>query len=215
MNTGLQDAYNIAWKLAFVIRGHANEKLLDTYEQERLPFAKRLIASTDRAFTIVTSAKWYNRIFRLYLFPILTPFFFRFGRMRRIAFRTVSQIGIKYINSDLTVNRVSQSLSVKSGERFPYIKTNDGQSLYGLMKDLNFYALIFSITKNRLREEMFALLDEFKFLQAVDLSKEQEIISTLKIKKNTIIIVRPDHYIGLITDEGIKVVKGYLKKIIY
>src|SRR6185369_12218706 len=36
MNTGLQDAYNLAWKLAFVIRGKAEEKILETYQEERL-----------------------------------------------------------------------------------------------------------------------------------------------------------------------------------
>ena len=50
MNTGLQDAYNLAWKLALVVRGRADAALLDTYEQERVPVAKRLLETTDRAF---------------------------------------------------------------------------------------------------------------------------------------------------------------------
>ena len=41
MNTGIADAHNIAWKLEAVIRGLANEKLLDTYEQERKPIAEQ------------------------------------------------------------------------------------------------------------------------------------------------------------------------------
>ena len=50
MNTGLQDAYNLAWKLALVITNRASEGLLDTYEAERRPFAQQLLATTDRAF---------------------------------------------------------------------------------------------------------------------------------------------------------------------
>src|SRR5437773_12524230 len=55
MNTGLQDAYNLAWKLALVVSGRAGEALLDSYEAERLPVAKRLLSTTDRAFSLVVS----------------------------------------------------------------------------------------------------------------------------------------------------------------
>lgn len=40
MNTGIQDAHNLAWKLAAVLNGWAGEGLLDTYEQERAPVAR-------------------------------------------------------------------------------------------------------------------------------------------------------------------------------
>ncbi len=55
MNTGLQDAYNLAWKLALVANGQADAALLDTYEEERLPVARRLLNTTDRAFRLVVS----------------------------------------------------------------------------------------------------------------------------------------------------------------
>ena len=48
MNTGLQDAYNLAWKLALVVKGEADAALLDSYEAERLPVARRLLETTDR-----------------------------------------------------------------------------------------------------------------------------------------------------------------------
>src|SRR6202008_3246483 len=54
MNTGIGDAINLAWKLAAVLRGVADPKLLDSYGPERMRFAQRLVASTDRAFTFVT-----------------------------------------------------------------------------------------------------------------------------------------------------------------
>ena len=55
MNTGIGDAVNLAWKLAAVLHGRATASLLDTYEPERIAFARRLVATTDRAFTGVTS----------------------------------------------------------------------------------------------------------------------------------------------------------------
>ena len=54
MNTGIGDAVNLAWKLAAVLRGRAADALLDSYEPERIAFARRLVATTDRAFTFVT-----------------------------------------------------------------------------------------------------------------------------------------------------------------
>lgn len=55
MSTGLQDAYNLAWKLALVVSQRADPALLDTYEAERLPVADRLLSTTDRAFRLVVS----------------------------------------------------------------------------------------------------------------------------------------------------------------
>lgn len=49
MNTGMQDAYNLAWKLALVARNEASEKLLDSYQQERHPVGQALIRGTDAA----------------------------------------------------------------------------------------------------------------------------------------------------------------------
>src|SRR5437868_2420876 len=55
MNTGIGDAVNLAWKLAAVVDGRAAQSLLDSYEPERIAFARRLVATTDQAFTAVTS----------------------------------------------------------------------------------------------------------------------------------------------------------------
>ncbi len=49
MNTGIQDAYNLAWKLALVIGGAASEKLLDGYEAERRPVGADVVARTRAA----------------------------------------------------------------------------------------------------------------------------------------------------------------------
>jgi 2-polyprenyl-6-methoxyphenol hydroxylase-like FAD-dependent oxidoreductase len=55
MNTGIQDAYNLGWKLALVISGKAPEHLLGTYEEERLPVAERVLAQTDANTRVLLS----------------------------------------------------------------------------------------------------------------------------------------------------------------
>ena len=64
MNTGLQDAYNLAWKLALVVKGRADAALLDSYEEERVPVAQRLLNTTDRAFRLVVSDSWLAGLLR-------------------------------------------------------------------------------------------------------------------------------------------------------
>jgi 2-polyprenyl-6-methoxyphenol hydroxylase-like FAD-dependent oxidoreductase len=69
MNTGLQDAYNLAWKLALVIRGQADEILLDTYQEERLPIARKLVHTTDRLFGITVSQNAFVVFWRVHVMP--------------------------------------------------------------------------------------------------------------------------------------------------
>ena len=52
MNTGIQDAFDLAWKLAYVHKGWSPDTLLDSYTSDRLPVARRLMNSTDRFFSI-------------------------------------------------------------------------------------------------------------------------------------------------------------------
>ena len=73
MNTGIQDAVNLGWKLAHVLRGCAEPAVLDTYEQERAPVGRMVLRFTDRAFTIATSTNPLVRFGRARLAPALIP----------------------------------------------------------------------------------------------------------------------------------------------
>src|SRR5690349_4978995 len=71
MNTGLQDAYNLAWKLALVVSGRAAHTLLDSYADERVPVAEQLLSTTDRAFSLVVSERRFAGFFRTRVMPKL------------------------------------------------------------------------------------------------------------------------------------------------
>lgn len=99
MNTGLQDAHNLAFKLADVVHGRAGDRWLDRYDAERRPVALRLIATTDRIFTAVTSERWSIRLLRRLLVPLAAPI--AVGAAPRVAgasrmFQYVSQTRIHY-----------------------------------------------------------------------------------------------------------------------
>ena len=73
MNTGIGDAINLAWKLNEVLAGRAPDALLDSYEQERIAFARRLVHTTDRIFMLATAEGGSPEIIRTRVVPIVFP----------------------------------------------------------------------------------------------------------------------------------------------
>jgi 2-polyprenyl-6-methoxyphenol hydroxylase-like FAD-dependent oxidoreductase len=119
MNTGIGDAVNLAWKLAAVMRGDSPRSLLDTYELERIGFARQLVATTDRAFSFITRRGKLAAILRTRIIPRILPLAFRLSAMRRLLFRTVSQIGVSYRESPLSVGATG---SLHAGDRLPFVQ---------------------------------------------------------------------------------------------
>ncbi len=120
MNTGIQDAVNLGWKLAQVLRGHADPAVLDTYEQERAPVGRTVLRFTDRAFTIATSTNPLVRFGRARLAPVLLPLVCRWKAGRAVAFRTVSELGIRYRDSALSLDGpAAPRRGPRAGDRLP------------------------------------------------------------------------------------------------
>jgi 2-polyprenyl-6-methoxyphenol hydroxylase-like FAD-dependent oxidoreductase len=119
MNTGIGDAINLAWKLAAVIAGRAHDRLLDSYEAERIGFARRLVASTDRAFSFATADGALANILRTRVAPLLIPMAIAFRPLREFMFRTVSQITLNYRNGPLSRGVAG---SVHAGDRLPWVQ---------------------------------------------------------------------------------------------
>jgi 2-polyprenyl-6-methoxyphenol hydroxylase-like FAD-dependent oxidoreductase len=99
MNTGIQDAWNLGWKLALVTRGVADEALLDSYDAERRPVGGFVVRFTDRAFSVATSTNPLVRAVRTQVVPRVLPLALRFDRAVAYGFRTVSQLNISYRHS--------------------------------------------------------------------------------------------------------------------
>ena len=117
MNTGIGDAVNLAWKLAAVVGARADEKLLDTYEPERIGFARKLVSTTDQVFTFATRQGLLAKEVRTGLAPRLIPALAGAEISRRFAFRTVSQTAIQYHKSPLSRGGAGR---VVGGDRLPW-----------------------------------------------------------------------------------------------
>jgi hypothetical protein len=131
MNTGLQDAFNLAWKLAYTIQGKTSsdsQQLLQTYNDERIAVAKKLVNSSDRVFAFATSQNPFLRFFRLIVLPFIIQFIvFPLMRnvpwLREVIFRRLSMIDIQYRQSELSETSGNVSKIVQAGDRLPYLST--------------------------------------------------------------------------------------------
>ena len=117
MNTGLGDAINLAWKLAAVLAGRADESLLDSYEDERIVFARRLVATTDRAFSFATADGAVADLVRTRLAPLVIPAVLSVEAIREFMFRTIGQLTLAYRDGPLSAGQAGK---VHGGDRLPW-----------------------------------------------------------------------------------------------
>ena len=116
MNTGIQDGYNLAWKVALVLRGKANLRLLESYNEERLENAKRLLQTTDRIFDFGASEDPFVAFFRTNIFPYIANIALHLKTVQNYIFPLVSQIGINYRKSSLSFRTMDFSRSKRAIE---------------------------------------------------------------------------------------------------
>ncbi|HXS37331.1 MAG TPA: FAD-dependent monooxygenase [Flavipsychrobacter sp.] len=214
MNTGLQDAYNLAWKLALVLKGKAKDNLLDTYTDERVVIAKNLVQSTDRVFNFVTNKNPLIRFARQYLFPPFARIAFaaieKLKFIRRFAFRSISEIGIAYRNSSLSQNASRGNFprhAPKPGDRWPYISYTDADgkevNIQDKLKGTSFHLFLFS--KNNSFDELRRLEEKYKDLLSLEIITYTEQTKTLfekfGINQSGYYLVRPDMYVAYRSDE--------------
>jgi 2-polyprenyl-6-methoxyphenol hydroxylase-like FAD-dependent oxidoreductase len=118
MNTGIGDAINLGWKLAQVVQRRAPETLLESYEAERIGFARKLVSTTDRAFTPMVADGIRGELTRRLLAPLVMGVATRFAAGRHALFRTVSQTAIHYGESLLSQGKAGH---VHGGDRLPWV----------------------------------------------------------------------------------------------
>jgi hypothetical protein len=206
MNTGIGDAINLAWKLGAVVQSRADERLLDTYEPERIAFARRLVATTDRAFQVVTSDGPIARFIRMRVVPRILPRVFTSTALRRFMFRVVSQTKINYRDSALSCGAVGK---VHAGDRLPWVKPEDGATPvadnYTPLTALDWQVHVYGAVPSAIAEACHA-----KGV-AVHVFEWRDAMHAAGLRRNAIYLVRPDGYIGFADAEaGAEKFKQYL-----
>lgn len=133
MNTGIQDAWNLGWKVALVVRRLAHERLLDSYESERWPVGYALLRYTDRVFSVFTRTMSAGRIVSWVgdtVVAQLLPRLFAWKSLRSIAFDFVSELRVRYGRSPaITEGQPRLRHGPRAGARLPDADvTLDGQA---------------------------------------------------------------------------------------
>ena len=189
MNTGLGDAMNLGWKLAAVLGGRAKRDLLDTYEPERIAFARKLVATTDRIFQAASSEGRLAEAVRTNVVPHLVPSILRSNLGRHVFFRALSQTGIEYRASPWSGKSVG---AVRSGDRLPWVPpAQAGQAdNFTPLRSLDWQGHVYGKASPELRsgcEARRLALHVFPF---------DERAKTANLREDAAYLVRPDGYLG-------------------
>lgn len=215
MNMGIQDAYNLIWKLASVIKGIAKADILETYNEERRPIAQEVLARSSLMTTTGTS----NNKFIYYLRNFLTSWILK-TKLAIKMLSTNSQLLMNYRESKLSLECIKHSPGPQAGDRvldcwldnsktnrlLTYIRgtepcivfftgiqrENRLPKLVDIQKELsNKFAKLFRYLVVAVHEE-----DNQSLPMEVIRDAEQKVHRKYQVNSPTIYFFRPDKYIG-------------------
>jgi hypothetical protein len=187
MNTGMGDAVNLAWKLAAVLQNRASPRLLNSYEPERIAFARLLIDTTDRAFRLVTARSALAGFWRQHIMPRIAALITRNKAGARAAFRLVSQIRINYRHSAISVGAVGR---LHAGDRLPYV-TDRGSDNFTPLNTLDWQIHVYGEVESEFRSALASTgvpLHTFPWTDAARAGS---------LTRNAANLIRPDGHIAL------------------
>lgn len=218
LNTGIQDVYNLVWKLALVKQRHCTDALLDSYHAERYPVGKAILEKTDKMTRLILLRNRLLIALRNGIIRLLGSF----ERVRHAIARDLSELNITYTNSPI-VKTLGKHTGLKAGDYLPN----------GLLKNLNdrthlnmreicegtrhhlflFVGLADRVTKTSLKASVIAprfsrVLDVHLILLdtpetypeslSLWLDTQRSIHQQFRLEEPTALLVRPDKYIALV-----------------
>jgi 2-polyprenyl-6-methoxyphenol hydroxylase-like FAD-dependent oxidoreductase len=199
MNTGIGDAVNLAWKLASVLSGRADQILLGSYEAERLPFAQTLVRTTDRVFEALVGRGTFSRLVRSVFVPFIAPLALRFTAVRRAQFRLVSQVRITYRESPLSDGSVGE---IHAGDRLPWVEGTDN---FAPLQSRDWQVHVYGTAHGAIREFSAGMklpLHEWSWTQAA---------RRAGLVRDAVYLVRPDGHVGFAREEpDVDALRAYL-----
>jgi 2-polyprenyl-6-methoxyphenol hydroxylase-like FAD-dependent oxidoreductase len=215
MNTGIQDGYNLAWKMALVLKGKVDEKILETYNSERLENAKHLLQTTDRIFQFAAGSQWFLAFFRTNILPYVAKYLLSLDAVKNFIFPLLSQIGINYRHSSLSQHAGDKNFKVKAGDRMPYFLV-DGKSIYDKLRQPKFHLLVFSNAQSDFQPLKTEL--ESEYAELIDFNVipfYPQLAEVFATNKSFNVLLRPDNYIAFISDEtSLNRVKIYINEFV-
>lgn len=192
MNTGLQDVFNLAWKLALVHKNKAFPGLLKTYDLERHRVGKTILKTTEYASCMATM---HNRVaiwLRNHTISFLNRFFF----IRKSLARKISQIAIRYPKSFITVDK-GHFQGPRAGLRAPnasILCNGKKTDLYTVWSGSTAFQMLLFDAPESLQSFTSAFIHVISITPNMDPTGEAH--QVYGAKKPCVYIIRPDGYIG-------------------
>jgi len=176
--------------------------VLETYNEERLPNARRLLQTTDRMFNIAAGSDWLLNVIRTTVFPPMAKFILGLDVIKKRFFPLLSQIGIRYRESGLSDHEGDGAFAVKAGDRMPYFLV-DGQSIYQKLHAPKFHLLIFTEGQLSYTTELSETLREYaELFDHHVLPLHSQVAESFGRNKPFSVFLRPDNYIAFIAAEN-------------
>lgn len=230
MNTGMQDVYNLAWKLALVIKGKAKSSLMDTYQLERHPVIVKMVNETEKLTMLALSGKSFLNKLRKFGAKL------RQGQklyLEKISSH-ITQLNICYSKSPIiATDERASAKSPKPGERALNVVINPTSQLYDYLHTTQHNLLIFmgsSSTKKKL-EKVFEIQNKLAHafpglinlwiisknnidnLDNIIFDEHGAVHHTYAIKTSATYLIRPDGYIGYCSKElNFDAIKHFLSR---
>ncbi|MFA6915069.1 MAG: FAD-dependent monooxygenase [Parachlamydiales bacterium] len=218
MNTGLQDAFNLSWKLALVINNKAQPTILDSYQEERYPIIKNVIKFTEAlAFLGLTNNSFLQGI-RNFIFRNVTD---KVRFIQRKMVGLITQTALKYKNSHIIIKQSNgHSSGPQPGERAPDLVLSENRRLYDYLRNNQHNLLLFtgpaptteSIESiqdayHKISDQLGSLIKPYivsdKKINVPNLIQDNDLAlhTRYAVSKPSMCLIRPDQYIGLFMGE--------------
>jgi len=226
MNSGMQDAVNLAWKLAGVVSGRMGPQVLHTYQQERMPVAKTVVHATDRAFGLAMRLRTWLSPLRDILLSTGMRYVGGNPHLLEKVFDTVAQLTIHYRKAGLAIHHAT-GRRVQAGDRLPFLTVFDEKAktqtdLHRWCEKPGFVLLLLGTINHHhlniigqwMRQKYPR---EMHFYYLPYSLRNQQVFDTFEVKPDgtKIILVRPDMHIGYINDMlNISLIDTYMEEVI-
>jgi 2-polyprenyl-6-methoxyphenol hydroxylase-like FAD-dependent oxidoreductase len=200
MNTGMQDAYNLVWKLAAVTKGQAGEGLLDSYQAERHPVAESMIEFTDRLSKAGTLTGGPQRV-RNAMLKLIS----HVDAAPRAMARLTAEVTVNYQGSPIVSTHGLRGTKVSAGDHFPYLGDADVQkqvtNCWGLDHTTVTVAAGQATPAVGSSGQQVLISDHDTPVAGYDIviaDPQRSVARRLGLRSGGRVVVRPDTYIGVI-----------------
>lgn len=217
LNTGMQDIYNLVWKLALVQNGMAKDEILESYHLERHPIGEQVLKKTG----LITQLMLFRNPFLIYLRNKFAEFITSFKAIRHYVTKDLAELSISYAKSPI-VKKLGQSTRFKIGEFPPpfsltNLHTKEIMALQDITRGTFHHLFLFASknntnttdllkTANLMNERFHNLMKTHLIMpkendivgsNSIFFDSDQSVYQHFKINEGIALLIRPDKYIGL------------------